>query len=57
MSFTEDYLNETRVIAEQINRETVDKAVEILAETRARGGRLFVLGVGGSAATASHAVN
>src|SRR5215510_14551244 len=37
--------------------ELFEKAVDLLARVRARGGRLFVLGVGGSAANASHAVN
>src|ERR1700688_83314 len=40
-----------------LNIEAIEKAVAILAETRAGGGRLFILGVGGSAANASHAVN
>jgi len=57
MSFAEQFLAETKQIAEQLDREAIEKAAVLLAETRARGGRLFVLGVGGSAASASHAVN
>jgi D-sedoheptulose 7-phosphate isomerase len=40
-----------------IERAAIQRAVELLAETRSSGGRLFILGVGGSAANASHAVN
>lgn len=57
MSFAEQFLAETKQIADQISRESVERAATLLAETRAKGGRLFVLGVGGSAASASHAVN
>lgn len=41
----------------KIDTEAVDRLVALLAATRAAGGRLFILGVGGSAANASHAVN
>jgi D-sedoheptulose 7-phosphate isomerase len=51
------YLDEARLIAELIDRSAVAGLVELLAEVRATGGRLFILGVGGSAANASHAVN
>jgi D-sedoheptulose 7-phosphate isomerase len=44
-------------ICAQIDPALCEKAVELLAAVRARGGRLFILGVGGSAANASHAVN
>ena len=40
-----------------MDRRAIDRVVEILADTRARHGRLFILGVGGSAGNASHAVN
>jgi D-sedoheptulose 7-phosphate isomerase len=46
-----------RKIAESLDTCEIERAVAILANTRQRGGRLFILGVGGSAANASHAVN
>jgi D-sedoheptulose 7-phosphate isomerase len=55
--FCEQYLSEVRQIVEQLDTTAIEKVVGALAETRARGGRLFILGVGGSAANASHAVN
>ena len=57
MSFTRQYLDEAARIAQQLDVAAIDRAVALLAETRAQGGRLFILGVGGSAANASHAVN
>lgn len=57
MNFTESYLAEVVRIAQELDREAIEKAVRILADARAAGGRLFILGVGGSAANASHAVN
>ena len=57
MTFTERYLDETVRITQTLNAGTIDRVVGVLAEVRARGGRLFFLGVGGSAANASHAVN
>lgn len=51
------YLKETEEIISQISREEIARGIEILKEVRKRGGRLFILGVGGSAANASHAVN
>jgi D-sedoheptulose 7-phosphate isomerase len=57
MSYSEQYLRETAAIISQLNTALCDKAVELLAAVRERGGRLFILGVGGSAANASHAAN
>jgi D-sedoheptulose 7-phosphate isomerase len=57
MSFIEDHLRETIEVAQRINPETVEKIVDLLADVKENGGRLFVLGVGGSAANASHLVN
>jgi D-sedoheptulose 7-phosphate isomerase len=57
MSFTRQYLAEASQIIQQLDVQAIDQAVTLLAETRGGGGRLFVLGVGGSAANASHAVN
>ncbi len=55
--YTEQYLCETKQIADSVNQAEIVKAVELLAALKAEGGRLFILGVGGSAANASHAVN
>ena len=57
MSFIQQYLAEATQILQQLDTQAIDRVVALLAETRARGGRLFILGVGGSAANASHAVN
>ena len=57
MSFTTQYLEETAEIVRRLDPTAIDRMVSILAETRSRQGRLFILGVGGSAANASHAVN
>jgi len=57
MNFTETYLTEARAITEQLDTAAIERVVALLANLRKRGGRLFVLGVGGSAANASHAVN
>ena len=57
MSYSEEHLRETAEIISQLDAAQCEKAVELLAGVRARGGRLFILGVGGSAANASHAVN
>jgi D-sedoheptulose 7-phosphate isomerase len=55
--YTRSYYDEVSEVVRGIDREQVDKMIDILAETRARGGRLFILGVGGGAGHASHAVN
>jgi D-sedoheptulose 7-phosphate isomerase len=57
LSFSRQYLTEAAQVVERLDVDAIDRIVVLLAETRARGGRLFVLGVGGSAANASHAVN
>src|SRR5664279_1417868 len=57
MNFTEKFLSEAAEIARQLDRAKLDRMVHLLVDTRSRGGRLFILGVGGSAANASHAVN
>jgi len=56
-TFTDAYLDETRQIVAAIDGEAVERLVEGLARVRERSGRLFILGVGGSAGHASHAVN
>ncbi len=57
MNFTQQFLQESVQVIEGLDTQMIEKAVSILAETRSRQGRLFILGVGGSAANASHAVN
>jgi len=57
IDFIAQYLDEVREVAARIDRGAIERLVELLAEVRERGGRLFVLGVGGSAGNASHAVN
>ena len=57
MSFTTDFIAEAKLILDRIDATSIDRVVETLAQVRERGGRLFFLGVGGSAANASHAVN
>jgi len=54
VTFTEAYLAETKAIAEQLPIERIEALASLLARTRSAGGRVFVLGVGGSAANASH---
>jgi D-sedoheptulose 7-phosphate isomerase len=51
------YLAEARAICERLDAEAVERMVARLVDLRKGGGRLFVLGVGGSAANAAHAVN
>ncbi|HYJ04692.1 MAG TPA: SIS domain-containing protein [Chthoniobacterales bacterium] len=57
MSYSEQHLRETADVVAKLDVAACEKAVALLAEVRSRGGRLFILGVGGSAANASHAVN
>src|SRR5205814_2107386 len=57
MKFIQQYLEETQRVTAQLNPGAIEKMVDELARVRERGGRLFILGVGGSAANASHAVN
>ena len=57
MTFTQQFLEEAGQIVKKIDAQAVDRLVALLAATRGAGGRLFILGVGGSAGNASHAVN
>jgi D-sedoheptulose 7-phosphate isomerase len=57
MSYSAQHLAETRDIVAALDPALMERIVEGLATVRERGGRLFILGVGGSAANASHAVN
>ena len=56
-TFAATFLVEARQIVDKLDPANIEKAARLLAETRMAGGRLFILGVGGSAANASHAVN
>lgn len=57
VSFATEYLAEASRIIGGLDTGAIERMVQLLAELRRRGGRLFLLGVGGSAANASHAVN
>ena len=57
MSFTSSYLAESAEIIAQLDAAAIDAVATGLARVRADGGRLFILGVGGSAGHAGHAVN
>lgn len=56
-SYTEKHLAEASQIISQLDVAAIEKVVEQLVNLRQRAGRLFFLGVGGSAANCSHAVN
>jgi D-sedoheptulose 7-phosphate isomerase len=57
MSFAEQYLQETRQVINALDHGVIERMAELLGKVQDRAGRLFILGVGGSAANASHAVN
>lgn len=56
-TYSDQHLAETVQIIEKLDRATIEKMADILHDVRAAEGRLFFLGVGGSAGNASHAVN
>ena len=56
-TFARQYLREAGEIIGKLDVESIERAALLLAQTRHGGGRLFIIGVGGSAANASHAVN
>ena len=56
MTYTEQYLNEAAEILQKLDRDAVERMVDLLVTVREQRGRLFVLGVGGGAGHASHAV-
>ena len=56
-NYSEQHLRETAEVVTKLDPALCEQAVDVLADVRGRGGRLFILGVGGSAANASHAVN
>ncbi len=55
--FSGQFLAESIQVIQQLDRGQIEKCVDLLAETKRNQGRLFILGVGGSAGNASHAVN
>ena len=57
MNFAKDFLEESVTVISSLDADSVEQVAEGLANVRNRGGRLFILGVGGSAGHASHAVN
>ena len=57
MNFIKQHLNESIAITNAIDALKIEEMIDLLAIIKSSGGRLFVLGIGGSAANASHAVN
>ena len=57
MSYSKKHLSEAIDIINKIDSEKIENIVEIIAQVRNKNGRIFFLGVGGSAANCSHAVN
>src|SRR5215212_11838334 len=57
MNFPETFIAESTEILNKLDIAAIEKIVDILVQVREQSGRLFILGVGGSAANASHAVN
>ena len=57
VNFIEKYLQECQEILRTVSQDAIQRVIDILIQTRKQQGRVFVLGVGGSAATASHFVN
>lgn len=57
MSFTRTFLQESATVLSQLNADAIERLALKLASVRDKGGRLFLLGVGGSAGSASHATN
>ena len=56
MGYVKQYIEEATTILRQVDQRAIEEAVDRIVELRQRGGRLFVLGVGGGAGHASHAV-
>jgi D-sedoheptulose 7-phosphate isomerase len=57
MDHIQKYIEEAAAILERLDRTAIARMIDLLVQLRARGGRLFFLGVGGGAGHASHAVN
>ena len=56
-SYSRQHLDESKQVIDQLDADAIEKMVDVLVATRERGGRLFFLGVGGSAGNCGHAVN
>jgi D-sedoheptulose 7-phosphate isomerase len=57
MTYTQQHLSEASQILERLDIDAIERVAQTLADVRGRGGRLFFLGVGGSAGNCGHAVN
>ena len=57
MTFASQFLEEAQEVCRKLDCNAIERMAQLLADVRTSGGRLFILGVGGSAANASHAVN
>jgi D-sedoheptulose 7-phosphate isomerase len=57
VNFAQQFISEVEQVAAQLDTDAIEKCAHELAKIRERGGRLFILGVGGSAGNAGHAVN
>ena len=57
MNFSQQHLNESIEITKKIDSKVIESMVDLFFNVKINGGRLFILGVGGSAANASHAAN
>jgi D-sedoheptulose 7-phosphate isomerase len=55
--YIDEYLLTVEAISKKVDKNSIQKAIELILQTRNNHGRLFILGVGGSAGNASHAVN
>jgi D-sedoheptulose 7-phosphate isomerase len=56
VTYTTQYLDEAGRILAQIDQDAIEKMIDLMLELRQRGGRMFLLGSGGGAGNASHAV-
>src|SRR5882762_7565530 len=57
MDFVRQYLDEVAQVTRRLDPDAIGRIIDVLATVREAGGRLFILGVGGSAGNASHSVN
>jgi D-sedoheptulose 7-phosphate isomerase len=57
MNYTQKHLQETSAIAQMLDVDAIERIVRVVAQIKASAGRMFFLGVGGSAGNCSHAVN
>ena len=57
MNFIDQYIEDSKTILDKINKDQVLSIVSLISQTREKKGRMFILGVGGGAGHASHAVN